>query len=146
MAFVDIDDFKSFNTERGNSYVDRHMLPTFMRRVEAHVFTRGYAYRYGGDEYVILLNNVTEEEALASMDRLRQGVAELSYEGIQRKATVSVGVVIVRPDCHLTGQEIEHAAERVKDFAKKSGRDRVATYNSSLIQEGDWRITAASAI
>ncbi|HEY0479816.1 MAG TPA: GGDEF domain-containing protein [Kofleriaceae bacterium] len=143
VGFLDIDDFKSFNSERGNPYVDRHMLPTFMRRVEAHVFTRGYAYRYGGDEYVILLNNVTEEEALASMDRLRQGLAELSYEGIQRKATVSVGVVIVCPDCHLTGHEIEHAAERVKDFAKKSGRNRVATYNSPLIQDGDWRITAA---
>jgi diguanylate cyclase (GGDEF)-like protein len=146
VVFLDIEDFKSFNSERGNSYVDRHMLPTFMRRVEAHVFTRGYAYRYGGDEYVILLNNVTEEEALASMDRLRQGLAELSYEGIQRRATVSVGVVIVRPDCHLTGHEIEHAAERVKDFAKKSGRNRVATYNSPLIQEGDWRITAEPTV
>lgn len=145
-VFLDIDDFKSFNSEHGNSYVDRHMLPTFMRRIEAHVFTRGYAYRYGGDEYVILLNNVTEEEALASMDRLRQGLAELAYEGVQRKATVSVGVVIVRPDCHLTGHEIEHAAERVKDFAKKSGRNRVATYNNPLIQEGDWRITAAPAV
>lgn len=146
VAFLDIDDFKSFNSERGNSYVDRYMLPTFMRRVEAHVFTRGYAYRYGGDEYVIVLNNVTEEEALASMDRLRQGLAELSYEGIQRKATVSVGVVIVRPDCHLTGHEIEHAAERVKDFAKKSGRNRVATYNSPLIEQGDWRITAEPTV
>lgn len=145
VAFIDIDDFKSFNTEHGNSYIDRHVLPTFMRSVEAHLFTRGYAYRYGGDEYVVLLNNVTEEEALASMDRLRQDLAKLSYEGMQRKTTVSVGVVIVRPDCHLTGQEIEHAAERAKDFAKQSGRNRVATYTSPLIQEGAWRISSAPA-
>jgi diguanylate cyclase (GGDEF)-like protein len=143
VAYLDIDDFKPFNSEYGNSIVDRHMLPTFMRRIEAHVFARGYAYRYGGDEYVLLLNNVTEDEALASMDRLRQDLAALSYEGIQRKATVSIGVVIVRPECHLTGHEIEHAAERAKDFAKQSGRNRVATSNSSFIQDGDWRITAA---
>jgi hypothetical protein len=55
-------------------------------------------------------------------------------------------VVIVRPDCHLTAHEIEHAAERVKDFAKKSGRNRVATYNSPLIQQGDWRITAEPTV
>src|SRR5262249_15461003 len=143
VVYLDIDDFKPFNSEYGNSFIDRHMLPTFMRRIEVHVFARGYAYRYGGDEYVLLLNNVTEDEALASMDRLRQDLAALSYEGIQRKATVSIGVVIVRPECHLTGHEIEHAAERAKDFAKQSGRNRVATYNSSFIQDGDWRITAA---
>jgi GGDEF domain-containing protein len=40
VAYLDIDHFKAFNDERGNSHVDRHMLPTFMRRVEARVFTR----------------------------------------------------------------------------------------------------------
>ena len=146
VVFIDIDDFKAFNSERGNSYVDRHMLPVFMRRLEAHVFTRGYAYRYGGDEYVLLLNNLTEDEALASMDRLRQGVAEVSYEGMKSQATISIGVVIVRPDCHLTGHEIEVAAEAAKEFAKKSGKNRVATFNSPLIQSGDWRITAAPTV
>lgn len=143
VVFIDIDDFKAFNNERGNPYVDRYVLPVFMRRLEAHVFTRGYAYRYGGDEYVLLLNNLTEDEALASMDRLRQGVAELNYEGMHRQLTVSIGVVIVRPDCHLTGHEIEVAAEAAKNFAKKEGKNRVATYNSPMIQSGDWRITTA---
>jgi hypothetical protein len=52
--------------------------------------------------------------------------------------------VIVRPDCHLTGYEIERAAERAKDFAKKSGCNRVATYGSTPIKEGDWRIATAA--
>ena len=34
---------------------------------------------------------------------------DLAYEGTARRTTVSVGVVIVRPECHLTGHEIEHA-------------------------------------
>lgn len=72
-------------------------------------------------------------------------MAELSYEGIQRKSD-GLGRRRDRAyERHLTGQEISHAAERLKDFAKKSGRNRVATYNSPLIQEGDWRITAAPA-
>jgi len=140
VAYVDIDEFKTLNSEHGNAHIDRHMLPKFMRKLEAHVFTRGNAYRYGGDEYVILLTNVTEFEAAQSMERLRCGLAELSYEGILRKVTVSIGVAVIRPDSYLTAHEIEHAAERAKDFAKTSGRNRVATYNSPHLKHGDWRI------
>ena len=140
VAYLDIDKFKDFNTEKGEPYVDRHVLPKFMRLLEAHVYLRGYAYRYGGDEYCILLNNVIEDEALRSLHMLRQRLGDLTYEGTDRRTTVSVGVVIVRPDCHLTGNEIEHAAAAAKKFAKDAGRNRLATYNTPLIQTGDLRI------
>jgi len=139
-AYLDIDKFKDFNTEKGEPYVDRYVLPKFMRVLEAHVYTRGHAYRYGGDEYCVLLNNVTEEEALTSMNRLRERLGNLTYDGTDRRTTVSVGVVVVRPDCHLTGHEVEQATAAAKKFAKDAGRDRVATYNSPLLQEGDLRI------
>lgn len=142
-AYVDIDHFKAFNTERGEPFVDRNVLPRFMRFIEAHVYTRGRAYRYGGDEYCILLDNVTEEEALASMDRLREGLGALTYEGTDRRTTVSIGVVLVRPDCHLTGTEIEQAAARAKSFAKDSGRDRVASYATPFFRDVDLRVTTA---
>ena len=145
VVYLDIDKFKDFNTENGEPYVDRFVLPKFMRAIEAHVFTRGYAYRYGGDEYVILLNNVTEEEALASMNRLRERLGTISYEGTQRRTTVSIGVVTVRPDCHLTDQEIETAAAAAKQYAKAQGRDRVATYNSPMFVPNDLRIAASPA-
>lgn len=39
----------------GEVEVDRKILPRFMRTIEAHVFARGFAYRFGGDEYVLLI-------------------------------------------------------------------------------------------
>jgi diguanylate cyclase (GGDEF)-like protein len=98
VAYIDIDKFKDFKSEYGEPNVDRRVLPKFMRHLEAHVYMRGHAYRYGGDEYVVLLNNVTEGEARESMDRLREGLGALTYDGTRRSTTVSIGVVVVRPD------------------------------------------------
>lgn len=53
IAFVDIDDFKSLNTCHTETKVDRNILPRFMQAIEAHLFQHGYAYRQGGDEYLI---------------------------------------------------------------------------------------------
>ena len=51
IAFLDIDRFKEFNSEVGETHVDRHVLPMFMRALEAHIYGHGFAYRFGGDEY-----------------------------------------------------------------------------------------------
>jgi len=53
---------------------------------------------------------------------------------------VSVGVVEVLPDCHLTGPEILDAAARAKKFAKEGGRNCVATYSDSFFEDGGLRI------
>jgi diguanylate cyclase (GGDEF)-like protein len=139
-AYLDIDKFKDFNTEKGEPYVDRHVLPFFMRRLEAHVYARGYAYRYGGDEYCVLLNNVSEQEALSSMERLRCSLADLTYEGTSRRTTVSIGVVLVYPDSYSTGKEIEQAAAAAKKYAKDNGRNCVATYSGASLREDHLRV------
>ena len=50
-----IDKFKDFNTKYGETQIDVRLLPRFMAALEAHVYSRGFAYRFGGDEYVVLL-------------------------------------------------------------------------------------------
>jgi diguanylate cyclase (GGDEF)-like protein len=128
VAYLDIDEFKKLNSEHGEPFVDRNVLPLFMRRLEAHVYMRGHAYRFGGDEYVILLNNTSPEEALDSMDRLRNSLAGQVYKGVSQKVTVSIGLVIVTGTCHLTVREVEDRAARAKNFAKKEGRNCIAAF------------------
>lgn len=140
VAFVDIDNFKGFNTQRGEPYIDRYVLPTFMRCIEAHVYMRGYAYRYAGDEYVLLIKHATADEAIELAQRVRNGVAALTYEGIDVPTTVSIGVVAVAPDCHLTGQEILTAAAAAKDHAKANGRNCVACYSTPRFEADGLRI------
>src|SRR6516162_9933128 len=52
IAFLDIDDFKTFNTKYGETKIDLNLLPRFMQALEAHVYHHGHAYRQGGDEYL----------------------------------------------------------------------------------------------
>ena len=90
VAFVDIDDFKNYNSTHTKLVVDRLVLPQFMRLVEAHMFERGYAYRQGGDEYLLFLRNAPHKEALDHCERLRGGqrppfpVAERHADGFDR--------------------------------------------------------------
>ncbi len=125
IAFVGIDDFKGFNTEVGETIVDIKVLPTLMRTMESVVFGRGYAYRQGGDEYVICLPNIDLDEATAVLDRLRQRIAELEFEGIDRRATVSIGVALLRPSTPDTIGEALAAAVAQKNEAKLNGKDTV---------------------
>ena len=52
VAYIDIDDFKSFNTRYGETQVDRDVLPRFMGTLEAHLFFHSFAQHIllSGDE------------------------------------------------------------------------------------------------
>jgi len=130
VGFIDIDDFKSLNTECTETVVDRDVLPRFMRRVEAEIFVRGFAYRFGGDEYVTLLPNAGTREAIPVHNCIRTGVAALQYSATSKRTTVSVGFCEVEPDSAWTEHEILARANAAKAFAKASGKDRVATYRN----------------
>jgi diguanylate cyclase (GGDEF)-like protein len=141
-AFVDIDDFKKFNTAHTHEVVDRVVLPRFMRAVEAHVFARGHAYQHGGDEYLVLLPNTSAAHAIEVLDELRRRVAGLEYPGVRDRTTVSIGACLVGPDCFLTNEEVRDRANRAAAYAKDQGRNRVATYKGDLFRPGDLYVAA----
>ncbi|MCI0455485.1 MAG: GGDEF domain-containing protein [Gemmataceae bacterium] len=128
LAFLDIDHFKQFNTDHTETKVDRNLLPRFMQTVEAHVFHHGYAYRQGGDEYLILIPSLSKALSVAFLDELRCKLADLEYPDIKGRTTVSIGLCIVEPDCPLTDRELRDRASQAKQFAKDRGRNCVATY------------------
>lgn len=103
-----------------------------MQTIEAHVYHHGYAYRQGGEEYLILLPSLSRELVLAFLDELRRKLAGLEYPETQEKTTVSIGVCIAPPDCPFTDRELLERANQAKKEAKKTrnfivawqGRDR----------------------
>jgi len=126
VAFLDIDDFKTFNTEFGEVVVDRNLLARFMMEMEAHVFSRGLAYRFAGDEYVVLLPNFNRNESVAILRDFQERLVGVQYTGISRNPTVSVGLCVIDQNCFLTDTEILEAANRGKDHAKRLGKNRIA--------------------
>lgn len=126
LAFLDIDDFKTFNTEHGETVVDQDVLPYFMRAIEAHCYGRAIAYRQGGDEYLVLLRNATPDEARTFFDTLRTQIARIPYpDTVKRRPTLSIGVHVIDAAHELTVFEAKQRANAAKGVAKKAGKDCV---------------------
>lgn len=143
VAFVDIDDFKHrFNTPHGETKVDRNVLPRFMRSLEAHVAFHGHAYRQGGDEYLVLLPGLSPALAVTFVDELRRKQAALEYPGVPERTTVSVGLCVADADCPLTDRELREKANLAEAFAKKSGRNCIATYRGNDFDESGLYVAA----
>ena len=131
-AFMDIDNFKSFNNEHGETYIDLYLLPRFMAALEAHVYVRGFAYRFGGDEYAVLLPNTDTKMGAEILADLQRRLEKIQYQGIKQNPTVSIGFCEIRSDCHFTNRELLNLSEKAKNFAKREGRNCMATYSDSL--------------
>ena len=142
VAFIDVDDFKeNFNEKYGEVVVDRRVLPLLMAKLEAHVFNHGYAYRHGGDEFVLILPNMGFDLAVVYLDILRRDLERLAYPGIEQRATISTGFVYVDADCFLTDREVVEKANRAKKYAKgdkgEGGKNRIAAYRGMQFDETD---------
>lgn len=131
VAYMDIDDFKTFNTRFTETRVDLHVLTPFMEAIEAHVFIHGHAYRFGGDEYVVLLPNMTRGWAIEMLERLQDRLSRANYKGIDEAPTVSIGVCMVDPECWLTDREVLECANAGKARAKEQGKGSIAVHGDS---------------
>jgi diguanylate cyclase (GGDEF)-like protein len=130
VAYLDIDKFKDLNTRLTETQVDKEVLPRFMSALEAFVFGRGYAYREGGDEYLVILPGASHTEAARFFDSLRVHLATVSYPilGTDAGPTVSIGVCTAETSERLTAFQIQQFANSAKAYAKTEGRNRVAGY------------------
>lgn len=126
VAFLDIDDFKKFNSKLTEPTVDRDVLPPFLRAIEAAVYCRGFAYQEGGDEYLLILPNSTFEDAERVLKGVQEAVAGVEYPPVVaqsgvRLPTVSIGYCVLMPDSQYTNAEARKVSAIAKDEAKKAG-------------------------
>jgi diguanylate cyclase (GGDEF)-like protein len=150
VAFMDIDNFKSFNTEYRETKVDRNILPRFMQLLEAHFKFHGHAYRQGGDEYLAIIPGLSPRFAIDFLEDLRLKVSRLEYPDVARNLTVSIGVCTADLDCPLTNRELQEMANRAKEKAKGSeeekkwgtGRNRIAAYQGNTFRDEDIKIVS----
>ena len=137
VAYLDIDDFKSFNTRHTETKIDRDLLPRFMELMESHLYSHGQGYRYGGDEYIQLLPNFSLAMGIGFIKEFQAKLRMITYRGIAEKTTVSIGAVWIPYDCFLTEREVEDRANRAKNFAKKNGKNCIATYKGEYYSESE---------
>ncbi|MBE7481882.1 MAG: diguanylate cyclase [Polyangiaceae bacterium] len=118
VAYVDIDDFKAVNAKLTETVVDLKVLTPFLEIIEAWAFARAHAYRFGGDEYVLLVPNAGRSLAATLLGELRERIGAAVFSGTDVRLSVSMGACLVDPDCPLTDREVLGRANAAKARAK----------------------------
>ncbi len=128
VAMIDVDHFKSFNDTYGHETGDM-VLRSVAETLTASIQSNHRAYRYGGEEFSILLEDVTNAEAAAVVERLRLAVQRMALPDTHatRRArgssvTVSIGLTL-GPARYAV--ELLAAADEALYMAKRDGRNRV---------------------
>jgi diguanylate cyclase (GGDEF)-like protein len=126
LIFFDIDHFKQINDTWGHPAGD-YILKHLAQLIENDA--RGYDVfaRYGGEEFVFLLRGATLESAVQLAERVRQEVEThvFTYDELDLKITVSLGVSYWDGIKELTDEELVEAADRRLYEAKENGRNMV---------------------
>jgi diguanylate cyclase (GGDEF)-like protein len=126
VAMCDLDNFKAFNDSFGHEAGDL-VLRQVAEVLAAQVRYGDVACRYGGEEFVLILPEVTPEVAHARSESLCKAIEALTISHRNRtlaKVTVSVGLAVYPRD-GSTGEELIRAADRALYRAKNEGRARV---------------------
>lgn len=126
LAVADIDFFKQINDRFGHPYGDE-VLVLFANLMRETFRESDKLFRFGGEEFVILMSNCALDDALAAFERFRAAVAGRRFPQLDR-VTVSLGVTSLR--LHDTGSAAFGRADQALYLAKRSGRDRVLLYEA----------------
>ncbi len=126
VIMLDVDDFKNYNDTCGHAAGDAilHELGSFLLE---HVRGEDIACRYGGDEFIIILPDVSKEVASERAELIRQNIHHFNNqceEQILASITLSVGVAIF-PEHGSSSAVILKAVDDALYRAKHAGRDTV---------------------
>ncbi|HWQ60827.1 MAG TPA: GGDEF domain-containing protein [Negativicutes bacterium] len=127
LLIIDIDHFKKLNDTHGHLTGDK-VLVALGNIIKLSVRSGDLAFRYGGEEFVVLLPGTTAQIGLKIAERLRQKVADFAFEGenCQISVTVSLGVSVKKPG--MNSQVVFEQADRALYRAKQLGRNNVQSY------------------
>lgn len=131
VIMLDLDHFKRFNDTFGHEAGDvlLRKLGIFLKQ---HLRGGDIACRYGGEEFALILPEVSTGSLLRRAEQLREGIKHLSvpYQGTdQGTLTMSLGIAMF-PTHGATGQRVLNAADAALYEAKSQGRDRVVVASS----------------
>ncbi len=99
VAMLDIDDFKDINDTYGHEAGDK-VLVSLAQNISHHLRKTDMVFRWGGEEFLILLEEATVENAHFILEKLRLALSEmqvLTQEGVLLSLTVTIGVAALNP-------------------------------------------------
>ena len=128
IALCDLDEFKAYNDAHGHLEGD-HALRRVGQTLKLNSRGADGAYRYGGEEFVVVLTETDLTHGVNAMERLRLAVQELAIPNVHGVAdgvmTISVGIAAWDSGRTDRPDEVLAAADRALYESKANGRNRV---------------------
>jgi diguanylate cyclase (GGDEF)-like protein len=128
VIMIDVDFFKEYNDNYGHLAGDKCLVEVSHVLKKTFSKEKSYIYRYGGDEFLVILLNVTPEESIEIADSVRNEISNLSIEHLYSKCdnviTLTLGVATITQEI----QEYENVfalADKALYIAKNRGRNNV---------------------
>jgi diguanylate cyclase len=126
VALIDVDGFKQINDRLGHSAGDG-ILQEITNIMRSCTRTHDTIGRYGGDEFCVILRNVTHAEALQILESMRARAHAASFMNgntVARLGTLSIGAAFYHPMANTVIKWVDRADQAMYQ-AKKNGRNQI---------------------
>jgi diguanylate cyclase (GGDEF)-like protein len=131
LVFVDVDNLKRINDQYSHAAGDA-VLKRIAELMQNQLRSSDTIARWGGDEFVLLLPNVSLQNAVLLLDRVKQAVTQIEVENVG-SISCSFGVVEMGPES--TYQQLLADADTLMYQSKKNGKGRVCYQLGEVPQE-----------
>ena len=131
LLMIDVDKFKHFNDEYGHINGDLCLQIIADKMVKTIMRGNDSVYRWGGEEFAVILPETPLEGVLEVAERIRRNIEEVPIRmgGVTANVTVSIGAGSIVPSQQIgQGEEFDNFSKTIDDalyLAKKNGRNRV---------------------
>lgn len=128
VAVIDIDHFKPLNDNYGHLFGDEILL-LVAQQIKNSFRDDDKCYRYGGEEFLVILKVASSEHAHKACERLRRSIEERIFPQDIR-VTVSIGLVQI--DGQRNTSLVIGQADQALYYSKQSGRNKLSCYEHLL--------------
>ena len=137
LIFIDLDDFKQINDSMGHQHGDK-VLTLLAERLKSVLREEDMIFRFGGDEFLVLLEQLDDEVVQAS--EFAEGIAEklraactrpVELEGQPLHLSLSIGITLF-PDADTSLDNLVRRADIAMYRAKETGRGRICFFSAGL--------------
>lgn len=134
ILFLDLDKFKDINDTYGHNVGDK-LLVSVAKRLKSCVKNKDFISRFGGDEFVILIDNVDEIQLVSIVERIITQVQQpIEFEGNTLSITFSIGVSRFPKD-GIDTESLLSSADLAMYKAKELGRNTFQFYDKKMSKD-----------
>jgi len=146
LLFLDIDHFKEINDSLGH-YIGDQLLIAFANRLKYTISHMDTIARFGGDEFCILLSNITNKEEISTFIKGAMEILQTPFDIENNLLYVGMSVGIsIAPDDQINPMELLKNADAAMYQAKEEGRNTHCFYNSTMTLKASHRISLETAL